>query len=108
MSLRSYFFRILLCASVLLASIAGFAQAVTGTQLAELISLKDKVRDPDTRIRVSAFHRAWYIALASDNAEIKSTALDLMSQPVASASDHIRMPAIYAIVEIANSPEIWR
>ncbi len=30
-------------------------------------------------------------------------ALDLMKEPVASASDHIRMPAVYAIAEVANS-----
>lgn len=111
MKLRNVFLRILICSAVLLTSFFGLAQVTAGTQLAELISLKDKVRDPDTRTRVSAFHRVWRIALGSDSAEVKLTALDLMSEPVASASDHIRMPAVYAIVDVANSssdPQVKR
>jgi hypothetical protein len=41
--------------------------------------------------------------LATTDPEIKLTALQLLAEPVASASDHIRMPAMYAIAEIANS-----
>ncbi len=90
---------------VLLTSSLAFGQAATGTQLAELISLKSKVSDPDTRTRVTAFHRVWQIALSSDNSEVKTTALGLMAEPVASASDHIRMPAVYAIQDVANSTD---
>ncbi len=72
-------------------------------QMAELNSLKEKVKDPDTRTRVAAFHRVWMIALDSNASEVKILALDLMSEPAASASDHIRMPALYAIAEVANS-----
>jgi PEGA domain len=72
-------------------------------QLAQLNSLQEKIKDPDTRTRVSAFHQVWTIGLASDSSDVKTLALDLMKEPVASASDHIRMPAVYAIAEIANS-----
>ena len=88
---------------LLLASVpVVFAQSDLGSQLAELASLKDRIKDPDTRTRVDAFHRVWSIAIASDNADAKLMALDLIREPVASASDHIRIPAVYAIVEIAN------
>ena len=79
------------------------AQSALGAQLAELGSLREKVKSADTRTRVAAFHRAWSIALDSDSSEVKSLALELMREPVASASDHIRMPAVYAIAEVANS-----
>jgi len=36
---------------------------------------------------------------------VKLSALKLLAEPVGSASDHIRMPAVYAIAEIANSTE---
>lgn len=36
---------------------------------------------------------------------MKLSALDLLGEPVGSSSDHIRMPAVYAIAEIANSTE---
>jgi len=78
-------------------------QSTQNAQLAELNSLKEKVKDPDTRTRVAASHRVWTIALASDNPEVKILALDLMKEPLGSASDHIRIPAVYAVVEIANS-----
>src|SRR5512135_2879315 len=93
-------------ATVLITVASVFAQnnqSTLGAQLAELNSLKDKVKSADTRTRVSAFHRAWTIALASDDADVKTLALELMKEPVASASDHIRMPALYAIAEVANS-----
>ncbi len=79
------------------------AQNTTMTQLAELIGLKDKIKNADTRTRVDAFHRVWTIGVESDSPEVKLSALGLMAEPVASMSDHIRMPAVYAIVEIANS-----
>src|SRR5258708_21479308 len=72
-------------------------------RIAELISLREKVASPDTRIRVEATHRAWAVGLASADPEIKLTALQLLSEPLGSASDHIRMPAMYALAEIANS-----
>ncbi len=72
-------------------------------QIAELISLKDKVANPDTRTRVDATHRVWTVALATSDPEIKLTALQLLSEPVGSSSDHIRMPAMYAMAEIAGS-----
>lgn len=78
-------------------------QSTLGAQMAELNSLKDKVKSADTRTRVAAFHRAWTIALASDDSGVKILALDLMKEPVASASDQIRMPAVYAVAEVANS-----
>lgn len=89
--------------ALLMASGYGLAQSNSATQLAELMSLQDKVRDADTRTRVDAFHRVWSIALASDSSEVKSSALTLMAEPAGSSSDHIRMPAIYAIADIANS-----
>src|SRR5688572_20905573 len=87
---------------VLLATI-GPGMAQTGVPLADLIALKDKVANADTRVRVEALHRVWSIALASPESEVKLTALGLLVQPAGSASDHIRMPAVYAIAEIANS-----
>ncbi len=85
------------------AALAQSAQGTLGSQLAELNSLKDKVKDADTRTRVAAFHRVWTIALASDSSDVKILALNLMKEPLASASDHIRMPAVYAVAETANS-----
>jgi hypothetical protein len=83
--------------------LAVFAQGDLGAQLAELASLRNNIRNPDTRIRVSAFHRAWSIAMSWEAVEVKLNAIDLMTEPVRSASDHIRLPAVYAIAEIANS-----
>lgn len=81
------------------------AQEATGTRLAELVTLKSRVGNADTRTRVEAFHRVWAIGLTSAEPEVKLSALDLMTEPVGSASDHIRMPAVYAIAEIANSTD---
>jgi hypothetical protein len=81
----------------------GFSQSSLGTQLAELVKLKEKVANLDTRTRVYATHRVWTIGLESVYSEVKLSALDLLGEPVRSVSDHIRMPAVYAIVEIANS-----
>ena len=75
----------------------------TQAQMAQLNSLQEKIKDPDTRTRVSAFQQVWAIGLTSDSSDVKTLALELMKEPVASASDHIRMPAVYAIAEIANS-----
>ena len=58
-----------------------------------------------TNTRVAATHRVWTIGLASPFPEVKMLALALLKEPVGSASDHIRMPAVYAIAEIANSTE---
>lgn len=91
---------------VVLISVAALAQnsqSTLGAQLAELNSLKENIKSSDTRTRVDAFHRAWSIAVASDDTNVKLLALDLMKEPVGSASDHIRMPAVYAIAEVANS-----
>lgn len=88
---------------VFLASGFAAAQGTVAAQLAELAGLAGKVRDPDTRTRVAAFHRVWTIALESESSEVKLHSLELMSEPVGSTSDHIRMPAVYAIAEIANS-----
>lgn len=82
----------------------GAQSAVTG-QLADLIALKDKVGNADTRVRVDALHRVWSVALASGDSEVKVTAIGLLTEPVGSSSDHIRMPAVYAIAEIANSTD---
>jgi hypothetical protein len=95
----------ILTAVLLLTSGYGFSQSSQASQLAELVTLRDKVGNPDTRIRVDALHRVWAIGLASSDSELKLSALKLLSEPVASASDHIRMPAVYAIAEIANSTE---
>lgn len=86
-----------------LAQSAQSTQSTVGAQLAELNSLKEKIKSADTRTRVDAFHRAWAIALDSDDTNVKLLALDLMKEPAGSASDHIRMPAVYAIAEVANS-----
>jgi hypothetical protein len=75
----------------------------SATQIAELISLREKIASPDTRTRVDATHRVWVVGLATADPEIKLTALQLLAEPVASSSDHIRMPAMYAMAEIANS-----
>jgi len=93
----------LVVATIFLASGPVAAQGNVAWHLAELANLKDKVRDPDTRTRVHAFHRVWTIALGSEDSEVKLRSLELMSEPVGSASDHVRMPAVYAIAEIANS-----
>lgn len=102
--------RIMKTTTVILAIVIGVAsasaqsaQSTVGAQLAELNSLKDKVKDPDTRTRVDAFHQVWTIALDSDDTNVKLLGLELMKEPVGSASDHIRMPAVYAIAEVANS-----
>jgi hypothetical protein len=88
---------------LLLAAAPGSGQTSDAGGLSQLIALRDKVGDADTRVRVSALHRVWSIALASGDPEVKLTALGLLGDPVGSASDHIRMPAVYAIAEIANS-----
>ena len=75
------------------------------SHLAELASLRARVGSAETRVRVSALHRAWSIALASPHAEVKQNALDLLAEPLGSASDHIRMPAVHAAAEIANSTD---
>jgi len=93
----------LVLAAIFLTGASVAAQSTVAAQLAELESLADKVRNPDTRTRVDAFHKVWTIALGSENSEVKLRSLELMSEPVASASDHIRMPAVYAVAEIANS-----
>jgi hypothetical protein len=85
------------------AAVAQSAQSTLGAQLAELNSLKDKIKSADTRTRVDAFHQAWFIAENSDDTNVKLLTLDLMKEPAGSASDHIRMPAVYAIAEIASS-----
>lgn len=81
----------------------GTANGPSAGQIAELLSLREKVANPDTRTRVEATHRVWAVGLATVDPEIKLTALQLLAEPVGSASDHIRMPAIYAMAEIANS-----
>lgn len=73
--------------------------------MAQLIALRDKVGAADTRVRVSAMHTVWTVALSTGDVQAKTTAIDLLGEPVGSASDHIRMPAIYAIAEIANSTD---
>ena len=80
-----------------------FSQGNLGSQLSDLMALKSKAADADTRVRVDALHKAWAIGLASAYPEVKLSALDVMLEPAGSASDHIRMPAVYAIAEIANS-----
>lgn len=95
--------RITLTIALVISFASALAQGNQSAQLAELNSLKDKVKDPDTRTRVAAFHRVWTIALVSDDTEVKILALDLLREPIGSASDHIRMPAVYATAEIANS-----
>ena len=91
--------------AVLLLSVDGHAQNAKGSQLADLLALKDKVGNAETRVRVDALHRVWSIAKASSESEVKLTALSLLTEPAGSASDHIRMPAVYAIAEIANSTD---
>lgn len=88
---------------LLVASPAVPQDAAVATQLAELISLKDKVGDADTRVRVAAMHRVWTIGVASTARDVKLNAVGLLAEPVGSASDHIRMPAVYAIADIAGS-----
>ena len=90
---------------VLLSVVSAAAQTSTVGQLAELVALKDKVGNADTRVRVDALHRAWSIALASSDSEVKVTAIGLLLEPIGSSSDHIRMPAAYAVAEIANSTD---
>jgi len=79
------------------------AQQDLGRQLAELVALREAVKDSNTRVRVAALHRVWSIALDSTTAEVKLSALELLTEPAGSSSDHIRMPAVYAIAEIASS-----
>jgi hypothetical protein len=82
----------------------GAQSGVTG-QLAELVALKEKVGNADTRVRVDALHRVWSVALSSGDSEVKVTAIGLLTEPVGSSSDHIRMPAVYAMADIANSTD---
>jgi len=77
-------------------------QSSLGSEIIELTGLRDRIRAPDTRTRVDAFHRVWAIGVATTHPEVKSSALSLLLEPVNSSSDHIRMPAVYAIAEIAN------
>lgn len=91
-----------LSVALLTTAMAGAQSSAVG-QMAELISLKDKVGNADTRVRVEALHRVWSLALASGDPELKLTAIGLLAEPIGSSSDHIRMPAVYAVVEIANS-----
>ena len=51
---------------------------------------------------MDAFHQVWAIGVATTHPEVKSGALSLLLEPANSSSDHIRMPAVYAIAEIAN------
>ena len=83
----------------------GTANSRSAGQIAELISLREKVASPDTRTRVEATHRVWTVGLTTADPEIKLTALQLLAEPVGSSSDHIRMPAMYAMAEIARSTE---
>jgi hypothetical protein len=83
----------------------GFAQTTDGRQLADVLALRDKVANADTKVRVEALHRVWSIALASGDSQVKLAALGLLVEPVGSSSDHIRMPAVYAIAEIAGSTD---
>src|SRR5262249_39279443 len=85
------------------AAAQGNANPRSAGQIAELISLREKVASPDTRTRVDATHRVWAVGLATADPEIKLTALQLLAGPVGSSSDHIRMPAMYAMAEIAGS-----
>ena len=45
------------------------------------------------------------MALASGASDVKLASLGLLIEPAGSSSDHIRMPAVYAIAEIANSTD---
>src|SRR5215471_12355649 len=54
----------------------------SASQIAELISLREKVANPDTRTRVEATHRVWTIGLTATDPEIKLTALQLLAEPV--------------------------
>jgi hypothetical protein len=60
---------------VLSTASVGAQSGVTG-QLAELVALKDKVGNADTRVRVDALHRVGSVALVSGDSEVKVTALD--------------------------------
>lgn len=94
---------VILAVALLTSFSSAWVQETRNTQMAELSILREKVKSPDTRTRVSAFHQVWTIALASNDSDVKILALDLMKDPAGSASDHIRMPAVYAIAETANS-----
>jgi hypothetical protein len=80
----------LLVATFLLAATPVFTQRELASQLAELTSLSQRVGAADTRTRVDAFHRVWTIALASEHSDVKLRALELLADPVGSASDHVR------------------
>lgn len=94
---------IVLTSLSVVAASQGTANPRLAVQIAELISLREKVANPDTRTRVEATHRVWAVGMATADPEIKLTALQLLSEPVGSSSDHIRMPAMYAMAEIAGS-----
>lgn len=96
--------RLVGCAvAVQLFAAPGSGQTTDAGAMSQLIALRDKVGAADTRVRVAALHRVWSIGLASEDSEVKMTALELLTDPVGSSSDHIRMPAVYAIAEIASS-----
>jgi hypothetical protein len=90
-------------AAALLATVPLSAQVSDASQLAELTSLRNQIRNGNTRIRVPAMHRVWSIGRASSRTDVKIAALSLLKEPVDSSSDHIRTPAIYAVADIAVS-----
>jgi hypothetical protein len=92
-----------ICAGCVLIPATARSQPALANQLAELVALKDKVGQSETRIRVEATHRVWAIGVESPDLQVKLSALGLLAEPVRSSSDHIRMPAVYAIADIANS-----
>ena len=90
--------------SIVLLGVEAKSQSTVG-QMADLIALKDKVGNADSRVRVDALHRVWALGLGAGDSEIKLTAIGLLVEPAGSSSDHIRMPAVYAIADIANSTD---
>ena len=82
------------------------AQKTDALYLAELVSLKAKAAKMDTRTRVDATHRAWSIGVASTRADVKLAAISVLLEPIDSSSDHIRMPAMYAVAEIAAAGDV--
>jgi hypothetical protein len=56
---------------ILFCADAALAQNATGVRLAELVSLKGRVGNADTRTRVDAFHRVWTIGVTSAEPEVK-------------------------------------
>ena len=83
--------------------------ATTGyVQTEDLQAIKAQLRaikNAEAEVRIPALYKVKTIATASEHAQVKLTALDVLREPVKSSQDHVRIPAVYAITDIATSTQ---